>query len=140
MFDTRKPYTADPKRRTAAPPAHPLPAELARLDSLQTPFRHVANDWGFADMHGNVAEWTATRHTGKLRDKTDRWPEPITDVDEWKGGGTAVVRGGSWGDPADRCRSASRFGQSVSWEPESNVVVGGHRIGFRVACDVVFLP
>ena len=47
-----------------------------------------------------------------------------------------VVRGGSWYQPAEECRSASR-GRS---NPKPTAGGGGdaHRIGFRVLCEVIY--
>lgn len=69
----------------------------------------LANPWGLHDMHGNVSEWTldeydAGRYAG-LKDgptaawQAVKWPEKVY---------PRVIRGGSWLDTADRCRSAAR--------------------------------
>jgi formylglycine-generating enzyme required for sulfatase activity len=59
------------------------------------------NPWGLCDMHGNVAEWTRSKYAPyPYRDSRDD-----TDRDD---GANRVVRGGSWYDPPDRCRSAMR--------------------------------
>ncbi len=67
---------------------------------------YEANRWGFCDMHGNVCEWCADsyykEHCGQ-EDATDpRMPPP--DRSNQK----AVIRGGSYRQPARQCRSASR--------------------------------
>jgi formylglycine-generating enzyme required for sulfatase activity len=66
-----------------------------------------ANSWGLFDMHGNVAEWC------------NDWYSPTAYADSEAndphgpaGGDYRVVRGGSWQNPAEVCRSAARFPQS----------------------------
>jgi formylglycine-generating enzyme required for sulfatase activity len=77
-----------------------------------------ANAWGLYDMHGYVWEWTA-----------DAWHDDYkgapADGRAWdeKGAKERVLRGGSWTDGADACRSAYRHHKEV-----------GHRgadVGFR---------
>ena len=65
---------------------------------------YEANPWGLFDMHGNALEWCGDRYgdypsSGVLTDP--RGPDR---------GESRVMRGGSWRDEADKCRSASRGG------------------------------
>jgi len=81
--------------------------------------RYAPNPWGLRDMHGNVAEWT--RSAGR--------PYPYRPDDgreEAAPEERKVVRGGSWRDRPDRCRSAFRL-DYPSWQKVYNV-------GFRVVC------
>jgi formylglycine-generating enzyme required for sulfatase activity/tRNA A-37 threonylcarbamoyl transferase component Bud32 len=64
------------------------------------------NPFGLYDTHGNVWEWCADPYTG---------PEE----GDWR-----VVRGGSWREPAARCRSAVRRGLDPSAREED--------VGFRI--------
>ena len=76
--------------------------------------KFAPNAWGLHDMHGNVAEWTATDYTPS---------EPSTAA------ALKVVRGGSWNDTFRTTRSASRW-RYPAWQPVYNV-------GFRVLCEPV---
>jgi len=69
----------------------------------------AANPWGLHDMHGNVAEWTASDYPA--------------------GGGTTrkVVRGGSWLDRPKRARAAFRN----HYEKTQTI----HDVGFRVVAE-----
>jgi hypothetical protein len=85
----------------------------------------VANAFGLYDMHGNVLEWCE-----------DTWHENYegapTDGTAWiakndENSSKRVLRGGSWYDFPDACRSAYR-----SWnEPD----VSNLNVGLRVVCS-----
>jgi formylglycine-generating enzyme required for sulfatase activity len=80
--------------------------------------RKEPNDWGLYDMNGNVwqwcSDWYGPYHGGNVTDPVGAPPNTVR-----------VMRGGSWDDASDYCRSACRY-----W-------VGPDRrenyIGFRVA-------
>lgn len=59
-------------------------------------------------MHGNVAEWTRSEYHASQD-------------------GRKVVRGGSWRDRPQRCRSAFRLAYPA-WQ-------GVYNVGFRVICS-----
>ena len=65
------------------------------------------NPWGFYNMHGNVWEWCEDRYSAS--------------------GDIRVLRGGSWGEGAGNCRSATRI-----WIGPGN---RSNIIGFRLACS-----
>ncbi|MBI3922446.1 MAG: SUMF1/EgtB/PvdO family nonheme iron enzyme [Armatimonadetes bacterium] len=83
------------------------------------------NAWGLYDMHGNVCEWTHTIYQ----------PFPYRSDDGRENAspeGRKVVRGGSWFDRPQRCRSAFRLSYP-SWQKVYNV-------GFRVVCEGEMKP
>jgi formylglycine-generating enzyme required for sulfatase activity len=81
------------------------------------------NRFGLHEMHGNLFEWCA-----------DAWHDDYTGAptrgEAWTGGGSSahVLRGGSWHDPPNLCRSAARL--------KSDPNEGEDYFGFRVALSV----
>ena len=78
------------------------------------------NAWGLYDMHGNAWEWTRSAYR----------PYPYRDDDGRNQPGVGdrcVVRGGSWYDRPQRCRSAFRLSYPA-WQKVYNV-------GFRVILE-----
>lgn len=78
------------------------------------------NPWGLYDMHGNVAEWTLDQvlddgykqFAGKNLKSEDAlvWPTKLV---------PRAIRGGSFDDDAEVCRSAARLGsQEREWKTE----------------------
>ncbi len=64
------------------------------------------NAWGLFDMHGNVWEWCADGWIPSLGHDVRIDPRITAD------GRDRVVRGGSWNNKAELCRSASRRGMA----------------------------
>jgi formylglycine-generating enzyme required for sulfatase activity len=88
----------------------------------------VANDFGLYDMHGNVWEWC-------LDNWHDNYKGAPTDGSAWfdnlsqnKSRG-AVLRGGSWLNNPEMCRSASR---DFKLNPDSL----SYNFGFRIVCAI----
>ena len=83
-----------------------------------------ANAWGLCDMHGNVAEWTASTYL----------PYPFREDDPRHAARDArkSVRGGSWYSRADLARSGCR----ISYWPWQRVF----DVGFRVLCEAAPVP
>lgn len=86
----------------------------------------AANPWGLHDMHGSLWEWCADRYdpnayAGRGSITIDPF-EPPGDED------LRVLRGGSWYDRLDLCRSAAR--------DRGGPAVRSNRIGVRIARSV----
>ena len=84
------------------------------------------NPFGIHDLYGNVAEWTLDQFDPKAYERFAKNPlslRPVTVPTDEKW--SHVIRGGSWADKADRCRSAARRVSEKSWmrwdpqEPQS---------------------
>jgi formylglycine-generating enzyme required for sulfatase activity len=77
-------------------------AKGAYLEKTASVGNYAANAWGLHDMHGNVWEW--------CRDWYDRnyYEDEQNDPTGPTSGVARVIRGGSWYDVAQGCRSAFR--------------------------------
>jgi len=96
------------------------------------------NPWGLYDMHGNVAEWCLDQfapdtYKNRADGTADNPLVPSTKPYPH------VVRGGSWIDPAESCRSAARRGSTKDWkmqDPQIPQSIWYHTdanfVGFRV--------
>jgi formylglycine-generating enzyme required for sulfatase activity len=80
------------------------------------------NAWGLYDMYGNVGEWCADWWVSSYKNMTNLDPVGFSS------GKYRVIRGGSWFDDPQRCRSAARIFHS----PDR----GNAAIGFRIVLDV----
>ena len=82
---------------------------------------YTPNSWGLYDMHGNACEWSRTTYKPypyKANDGRNFLPEQAR----------KVVRGGSWCDRPERCRSAFRLSYPA-WQQV-------HNVGFRVISEI----
>jgi formylglycine-generating enzyme required for sulfatase activity len=98
------------------------------------------NPWGLYDMYGNVDEWCLDLYQKDYyaqfpADKPTLQPVLIPGDKRFP----HVARGGSWTDPADMCRSASRRGSDKTWikldpqQPKSIWwLTNADFVGFRV--------
>jgi formylglycine-generating enzyme required for sulfatase activity len=98
------------------------------------------NPWGLYDMYGNVSEWCLDRYkkaayAGFSRAMASLSPLILPNESRYPN----VVRGGSWGDEAKDCRSATRLGSERDWlrqdpqRPQSIWwMTDGDFVGFRL--------
>ena len=66
--------------------------------------KYADNPWGFHDMHGNVAEWTADWYSADSPSGN-----PVVDPTGPASGPQRVIRGGNWATVGAGLRSAERF-------------------------------
>jgi len=72
------------------------------------------NPWGLYDMHGNVGEWCFDQYDADfyaVSPKSNPLNKPKTTE-------PCVVRGGSWDDDPEMCRSATRVESTVDWKQQ----------------------
>ncbi|QDT38066.1 formylglycine-generating enzyme family protein [Stratiformator vulcanicus] len=98
------------------------------------------NAWGLFDMHGNVAEWVLDRYTPTLYPgmEGDLLVNPVV-VPKATEEYPRVARGGSWDQPADELRSASRLSSNPDWKIQDPQIpqsiwyfTDALHVGFRV--------
>lgn len=98
---------------------------IYRKEAIKVGSFRVANNFGLYDMHGNVWEWCQDNWHSNYRDAP-------TDGSAWLNTSNnyeMLLRGGSWSNNPDNCRSASRhydFLMNNHWEGN---------VGFRVVCS-----
>jgi formylglycine-generating enzyme required for sulfatase activity len=81
-----------------------------------------ANAWGLYDVHGNLAEWVMDEYHSNYQNAP-------SDSRVWEGGvDRRVIRGGSWDNAAENCRSGHR--DSMGAGSRKNY------IGFRIVKEV----
>lgn len=103
----------------------PIPADTRRDDGAIATSQvgsYQPNAWGLFDMHGNAAEWTLSFYQ----------PYPYREDDGRNAisvSGLRVVRGGSFYDRPQRCRSSFRLFYR-QWQKV-------HNVGFRVVCQQI---
>jgi formylglycine-generating enzyme required for sulfatase activity len=88
---------------------------------------YAANPFGLFDTHGNVWEWCLDLWEG-----TANYPSSAVSDPYVSSGPFRVARGGSWGNTADFCRSASR---GLNFPGGT-----GDGTGFRVVLAPVLVP
>ena len=82
-----------------------------------------SGSWGLHDMHGNVSEWCNDTFWSDYYARAAAGGDNV-DPKGPPGGGQPVVRGGSYWNHADGCRSAFRF----HWLPASSFQDRGYRV------------
>ncbi|MCX7045765.1 MAG: SUMF1/EgtB/PvdO family nonheme iron enzyme [Candidatus Sumerlaeota bacterium] len=108
-------------RTEVIPPWRPADTRFNDHSRVSAPVGcYGANPWGLHDMHGNVAEWTGSAYRPYPYDANDGRNRPAA-------ADRIVVRGGSWYDRPDRCRSAFR----QSYLPDQGI----YDVGLRVVCE-----
>ncbi|MFM6081268.1 MAG: formylglycine-generating enzyme family protein, partial [Dolichospermum sp.] len=100
------------------------PKGVYREETTEVGSFKIANEFGLYDMHGNVWEWCQD-------DRHNNYEGAPTDGSAWISNNAKsdkLLRGGSWYDLPDYCRSASRNYRDAGFD--------NNPYGFRVVCDV----
>ncbi|MBN2577415.1 MAG: SUMF1/EgtB/PvdO family nonheme iron enzyme [Pirellulales bacterium] len=96
------------------------------------------NAWGLYDMHGNVSEWCLDQYQPDAYRKGSgrRAQNPLIPSTKPY---PHVVRGGSWLEPPEACRSAARRGSTKDWKSQDPQIpqsiwylTDADFVGFRV--------
>jgi formylglycine-generating enzyme required for sulfatase activity len=82
-----------------------------------------ANPWGLYDMHGNIWEWCSDWYAEDYYAARNNQLDPIGPTT----GTERILRGGSWSDDPEDCRSAYRESQPPDYADDD--------IGFRIVCQ-----
>jgi formylglycine-generating enzyme required for sulfatase activity len=102
--------------------------------------KKLPNPWGLYDLYGNAAEWCLDHYRKNFYasfspERLALAPVNPTTADR----APDVVRGGSWADKPDRCRSGSRRASDKSWwrldpqrPPSIWWLTNADFVGFRV--------
>lgn len=87
-------------------------------DRMQPVASKKPNRWGIYDMHGNVAEWVLDGYDKDHYEKlaAQEGPIPAWEAIAWPTEEfPRVLKGGSWWDDPERCRSATRMQSNWEW-------------------------
>ena len=111
-----------------------------KMDSYARVGTKKPNPWGLYDMHGNVMEWCLDQYNSVTYSVRPPFERVI--VDPWIRANRVyprVVRGGSWWDPPEDCRSSVRFSSTPDWklqDPQKPQSIWYHTdalwLGFRI--------
>jgi formylglycine-generating enzyme required for sulfatase activity len=98
-----------------------------------------ANPWGLYDMHGNVSEWCIDFYEADFYKQFNAKEAAVFPVAIPKSEYPRVVRGGSWDDDPEFCRSAARNKSEEGWktqDPQSPKsmwwLTDAPMVGFRI--------
>ena len=89
---------------------------------------YLSNPWGVFDAHGNVWEWCLDSSDGTANYPLAAVSDPYVPSGPWR-----VVRGSSWRNFPDTCRSAVRGYYS-------HPSVTNNDVGFRVVLAPILVP